>query len=187
MTRFLLPLAFALAGSAGLAADCPPPPDHDARLKALMAQARSLPSEMGAADLSRQMWELWADAPDEQAQAILDRGMRKRSSYDLLGAIADFDRLVEYCPDYAEGYNQRAFALFLGQDYPAALTDLNQALARSPDHVAALSGRALTLMALGRIDEARADMTRALALNPWIPERGLAAPGGPLAPLGEDI
>jgi len=42
-------------------------------------------------------------------------------------------------------------------------------------------------MGLQRIDEARSEIARALALNPWLPERGLAAPGGPLAPTGQDI
>jgi tetratricopeptide (TPR) repeat protein len=118
---------------------------------------------------------------------LLDRGMERRASYDFLAAYEALDRLVAYCPDYAEGYNQRAFVSFLRQDFAAALADLDRALALSPDHVAALSGRALTLLGLGRTEEARLALSRALALNPWLPERGLAAPGGPLAPRGEDL
>ena len=99
--------------------------------------------------------------------------MAARGSYDFLGAIDAFDRLVEYCPDYAEGYNQRAFVNFLREDYEAALPDLDRALERSPRHVAALSGKALTLMGLGRGDEAQEVLREAVELNPWIPERGL--------------
>ncbi|WP_367834162.1 tetratricopeptide repeat protein [Wenxinia marina] len=88
-------------------------------------------------------------------------------------ARALFGRLVDYCPDYAEGYNQRAFAAFLVQDYEAALDDLDTALALNPDHVAALSGRALTLMGLGRMDEGQAALRAALALNPWLGERAM--------------
>ena len=180
-------LAALLLGAPALAQPCPPPPDHSAQLAELFAEARAMETGQGAQDLSRRMWELWADAPDERAQAALDSGMRKRANYDFLGAKEEFDRLIEYCPDYAEGWNQRAFVHYLSHDFPAALQDLNAALERSPDHVAALSGRALTLMALDRFDEARDDIARALELNPWIPERGLAAPGGPLAPKGQDI
>ncbi|RVT85943.1 tetratricopeptide repeat protein [Rhodobacteraceae bacterium CCMM004] len=122
------------------------------------------------------MWEIWTDAPDEIAQALLDDGMARRSSYDFLGAQAAFDRLVGYCPDYAEGYNQRAFVAFLRQDYAAALEDLDRALARAPSHVGALSGKALTLMGLGRMDAAQETLRAALRLNPWIPERGLLLP-----------
>ena len=180
-------LTLLLGTSATLAQTCPNAPDHSEALDALIEEARAAETEAAGQALSNRMWELWADAPDEPAQAILDRGMARRSGWDLAGALADFDRLIEYCPDYAEGYNQRAFVNFLRQDYPAALVDLERVLELSPRHVAAISGLALTLMALGRTDEARETLERALALNPWIPERGLAAPGGPLAPVGREL
>ena len=142
---------------------------------------------MAAREISDKMWELWTDAPDPAAQALLDRGMSARSSYDFLGALDALDRLVAYCPDYAEGYNQRAFVNFLRQDFAAALVDLENTIDRSPRHVGALSGKALTLVGLGRLEEARAALTAALALNPWLSERHLAGPGGPLAPAGEDL
>lgn len=187
--RHLVLSAVLSAGVAipALAENCPPAPDHDARLGELIDQIQQAETEMAARDISNQMWELWADAPDEAAQAVLDRGMSRRSAWDLLGALQDFDRLIAYCPNYAEGYNQRAFVNFLRQDFEAALTDLDRTLALSPNHIAAISGRALTLMGLHRIDEAREELARALALNPWLPERHLAAEGGPLAPLGQDL
>ena len=67
--------------------------------------------------------------------------MTARASYDFLNAIDAFDRLTEYCPDYAEGYNQRAFVNFMREDFPAALVDLDLALERRPTHVAALCGQ----------------------------------------------
>ncbi len=162
-------------------------PDHSARLDALIVEIQRAPTEAQARQISNQMWEFWADAPNEQSQAILDRGMSKRAAWDLLGALEDFNRLVAYCPDYAEGYNQRAFVNFLRQDFAMALVDLDRALTLSPRHVAAMSGKALSLMALGRTDEASLILDEALELNPWLPERNLAAPGGPLERKGQDI
>ena len=182
----LAALMMALA-SVTSAQTCPPAPDHSAELNRLIVGIQSAKSEMDARPIATRMWELWADAPDEQAQAILDSGMRKRSSYDFLGALEEFDRLVAYCPDYAEGYNQRAFVNFLRHDFATALVDLDRALTVSPKHIAALSGKALTLMGLDRLDEARVVLAQALDLNPWLPERNLAAPGQPLAPAGQDI
>lgn len=175
--------------AAGLAAaeTCPEAPDHSKDLQVLIRQVQDAKTEDSAREIFNRMWEFWADAPDERAQSILDRGMSRRASYDYLGALADFDRLTEYCPNYAEGFNQRAFVNFLRQDYQTALLDLDRALALSPDHIAALSGRALSLYALQRMDEARDALAEALALNPWLPERSLAAPGGPLAPVGKDL
>jgi tetratricopeptide (TPR) repeat protein len=110
--------------------------------------------------------------------------MERREAYDFAAAEAAFDALVDYCPDYAEGYNQRAFVNFLRQDYEAALPDLERALDRSPRHVGALSGLALTLIALQRPGEAAVALRRALDLNPWLSERHLL-PG--LEALEEDL
>jgi len=183
----LFGLVLWLSAAGALAQVCPQAPDHEAALSGLMDDIRDAPNEMQAREISNKMWELWTDAPDEAAQALLDQGMRARSSYDFLVAVDAFDRLVEYCPDYAEGYNQRAFVNFLRQDFSLALADLNRALDRSPRHIAALSGKALTLLGLGEVEEARRVLAAALKMNPWLPERGLAAPGGPLAPIAQDL
>lgn len=160
-----------LLSAAPAFADCPPPPDFSAEADRLIAEVRVAPNEMAARVISNKMWELWATAPDEAAQALLDRGMRARAEYDFLSALEAFDKLTAYCPDYAEGYNQRAFVNFLRQDYEAALVDLDLAIARSPRHIAAIAGKALTLIGLQRDAEAQRVLREALALNPWLSER----------------
>lgn len=189
-TLFATSLAASLlAGSGAASSECPAAPDHSEPLNALITEVQAAESEAQARQIANRMWEYWADAPNEQAQAILDRGMTRRAAYDFVGAIEDFDALVAYCPDYAEGYNQRAFVHFLRGDFAAALIDLDRALDLSPRHLGALSGRVVSLFALDRKEAAREALETALALNPWLPERGLVAPGGPLAPVpdGEDI
>lgn len=169
--RVILALVLMLFALPALSADCPAPADRSDRVAALLGEVREAESQTEAQVLTNELWEIWAKAPDEAAQEVLDRGMRKRAGFDLLGAIEDFDRLVAYCPDYAEGYNQRAFARFIRGDYAEALADLDHALKLSPDHVAAMAGRALTLMGLGRMDEGQTELRAALELHPWLPER----------------
>ena len=106
-------------------AQCPPPTDITARIDQLVSEARAAPNEMAGREISDKMWQLWLVAPDEPAQELLDAGMRARTSYDYLAAIDAFSKLIDYCPAYAEGYNQRAFIRFLTQDYEAALDDLD--------------------------------------------------------------
>lgn len=183
--RLAVFILLALAQSA--LADCPAAPDHVAAVDDLLAETREAGSEAEARASANKLWELWTDAPDEIAQSMLDRGMARRRGADFLGALADLDRLVNYCPEYAEGYNQRAFVNFLRRDYVPALADLNRTLELAPNHVAALSGKALTLLGMGQVEDARTTLEEALALNPWLPERRLAAQSGPLAPPGEDI
>ncbi|MFD1343667.1 tetratricopeptide repeat protein [Litorisediminicola beolgyonensis] len=154
-------------------AECPAAPDHSEAFDALLARVQDAPTEMAARAVTGEMWALWRDAPDEAAQSLLDEGIRARESYNYLRALELFDRLVDYCPDYAEGYNQRAFVSFLREDFAAALPDLDATLDLAPRHVAALAGKALTLIGLGRDAEGQRVLREALNLNPWLSERYL--------------
>jgi len=176
---------FAVGGAlpgAAYAEACPPSPDHSQALTRLIGEIRDAPDERSGQEVSNQMWALWTDAPDAYAQELLNEGMTRRGVYDFAGAIKAFDALVAYCPDYAEGYNQRAFINFIREDYAAALPDLERALELSPRHVGALSGQALTFFALERLPEAALALRGALALNPWLSERHLL----PVLEAGED-
>lgn len=168
-------------------ADCPAPQDTSRELLNLIARAQAAPDANAGRRISNEMWQVWLRAPDEAAQAVLDAGMARRDTYDFLGALKEFDRLVAYCPTYAEGHNQRAYIHFLREDYAKALGDLDRALALQPHHIAAQSGRALTLMNLGRLDEARAQLLAAVENNPWLSEAALLADGAPLGSRDRDI
>lgn len=178
--KWIFPLC--LAASPALAESCPPVTDHTQRLSEIVADLSVSRGEGEAQVLTQELWSLWTDAPDELAQAMLDEGMSRRSSFDFLGARDVLNKLVEYCPNYAEGYNQRAFASYLAQDFDAALTDLDRTLELVPNHIAALSGKGLTLMGLGRNDEAQDALRSAVEMNPWLQERVLLE-----EPIGRDI
>ncbi|MFG5384187.1 tetratricopeptide repeat protein [Yoonia sp. R2-816] len=178
--KWMLPLC--LIAPPVFAETCPPAPDHSVRLAEIVVGLQAARGEGDARVLTQELWTLWTDAPDAQAQALLDEGMRKRSNRDFLGARETLDRLVEYCPDYAEGYNQRAFASYLRYDFDAALGDLERALQINPTHIAALSGKGLTLMGLGRHEEAQEALRAAVEMNPWLQERSLL-----VEPMGQDI
>ncbi|WP_300029023.1 tetratricopeptide repeat protein [uncultured Roseobacter sp.] len=183
--KTLCVILFLAAGGAG--ATCPAPQDTSEEIGALFEEARAAENDQAGQQIAAKMWQVWLRAPNETAQEVLDRGMRYRSGFDFASALREFDRLAEYCPLYAEGFNQRAFVHFLREDYESALVDLDAALALSPDHVGARSGKALTLMNMGRIPEARAELILALENNPWLSERFLLNNGGPLALPGKDI
>jgi len=165
--------ALLLLASPALADTCPAVMDQSVLQADLLAQVQSANSEMEARPLSNQMWEIWIKAPDAAAQDLLDAGTERLRFSDFEGAIKSFDALVAYCPDYAEGYNQRAYANFLQKKFSPALDDLDLAIARNPSHVAAIAGKALTLMGLGRDVEAQDVLRQAVALNPWLSERHL--------------
>lgn len=165
---FLAFLALPLAAAA-----CPAPRDFSAERDALLtelAQARDFGT---AQERVGALWRLWRTAPDEPAQHLLDTGVAAIRYGDLLRAERQLSRLVEYCPDYAEGWNQLAFALFLQERDKEAAGALERALALEPKHFGALSGMGLIALRAGRTDEARLWLERAVRLNPWLNERGL--------------
>jgi tetratricopeptide (TPR) repeat protein len=159
-------------GTAVNAETCPPAPDLEPDKSRVLEAVRTAPTELRAREMANEMWELWTRAPDVTAQELLNEGIDRREAFDFAGALAALNALVEYCPNYAEGYNQRAFVNFIRQDYALAIVDLDRALDLSPDHFAAMSGKALSLLGLGRLDEAHVVLREALTLNPWLPERG---------------
>lgn len=161
---------------------CPAVPDNSALTSKLLARIQAAPNEGAARDFTRQMWEIWLEAPDEKAQLLLDTGLSSFRAGDLATAWDFYTQLIRYCPHYAEGYNQRAFVAFLRNDFEPALADLDRALARNPTHVGALSGRALTLFGLGRDEDGQAALREAVALNPWLSERHLL-----VEPEGEEL
>lgn len=147
-----------------------------------METVRTAPNYTANREAVDALWRHWTHAPDEKSQALLDRGMSKRAEFNFVAAKEALDELVAYCPDYAEGWNQRAFVFFLTEDYPNALHDLEKALEITPDHIAAMSGLALTLTKLGRILAAQGVLRQALELNPYLPEKALLA-----KPKGTDL
>lgn len=168
--------------SLALAESCPAVPDRSPDSAKVLDKIRAAPDEMSARLLTNDLWQIWAKAPDAKAQGLLDHGMERRAAYDFDAAIAAFDELTAYCPDYAEGYNQRAFVNFIRQDYATALEDLERALELAPDHVAAMAGQALTLMSLGRVELGQSVLRKALELHPWLPERHML-----IEKAGEDL
>jgi tetratricopeptide (TPR) repeat protein len=161
---------------------CPDPPDVEEEQSRLSAALSKAETPVEARAIQTQLWQLWTRAPDAEAQGMLDRGMALRESYDLAGSKAELDALVDYCPDYAEGYNQRAFTTFLQADYGSALADLEIVMEMNPGHVPARAGLALTLMRLGRIQAAQGVLREAVRGNPWLAERALLK-----EPPGEEL
>ena len=170
-----------LVFSSPLAADtCPTPvvvsEDHTSLFDSLKAST----TETAGLPIQNQIWELWILAPDERSQSMLDDGRERIRYGDYERAESVLSDLIEYCPTYAEGWNQRAFVRFLRQDYGKALDDITEALKLEPLHFGALAGQATTLINMGRTEVGMGALREALKVNPWLSERHML-------PRGEDL
>jgi len=183
MQRIALTFTFLLASNgAALAQSCPPVADSSVLFQELVAKAQAAPDETTARALSQDFWDIWFFAPDARAQELLDEGLARFQAYDFDRAVTAYDALIAYCPDYAEGYNQRAFVSFIRENYALAVADLERAIERQPDHFAAMAGLAMSLTRLGRTEAAQNILRQALELNPWLPERYML-----VTPPGEEL
>src|SRR2546430_3450082 len=96
-----------------------------------------------------------------RGDADFDRG-------DFGQAIANYSRAIELRPEFAEAYNNRAYAYMTIQDYADAIPDLNAAIRIRPDYVNALMNRGDIYNFYHEIDYARAitDYDHVLAVDP---------------------
>ena len=139
----------------------------------LFQQLASAKSEQEGRRIESDIWQFWfSQSPTPEIRKALDSGMERRRVYDLEGAELHFDKVVNEAPQYAEGYNQRAFARFLREDLDGSLSDLEKTLELVPEHFGALSGMYHVLRLQNRPKAALKALQDAVALHPWIQERG---------------
>ncbi|MHC4457094.1 MAG: tetratricopeptide repeat protein, partial [Planctomycetota bacterium] len=101
-----------------------------------------------------QIWRIWIDSGLDDMNALMEEGARAMTQGRLEEAIAIFDRIVTTLPDFAEGWNKRATAHYLNEDYTASVIDIERTLVLEPRHFGAISGMGLIFLARG--DEAGA-------------------------------
>ncbi len=119
------------------------------------------------------IWQYWFSlAPDHSARKSLDAGMERRKAYDFEAAEKHLDNVVTTAPDYAEGYNQRAFVRFLRENFTGALTDLEKTLELEPEHFGALAGLYQVLRIQNRHQAAMTALQSGVSIHPWLKERG---------------
>lgn len=172
LMRILLIVLFT-AFTSGASAQCPKNPEISEGLDQAYRTLKFAKFPRDAQAATDVLWRLWTRAPDNRAQRLLNRGMRNLRLGDLVAAEGLLTALIEYCPNYAEGYNQRAFARYLAGKFQGALPDLDQALSIQPRHLGALSGKGLTHLALGQSELAAIEFRKELALNPFSADRDL--------------
>jgi tetratricopeptide (TPR) repeat protein len=112
------------------------------------------------------LWELWGRSGDDRIDALLARGVEEMRGGDLDAAIATFSSIIDRRPDFAEGWNKRATALFLAGELRRSLADCNEVIKRNPAHFGALAGFGQIYFQLEQYERAIAFWQRALQVNP---------------------
>lgn len=170
----LLALIFA---SSAFAESCPTDRNRDPERASLLEALRITPDIASGQAVADKVWRFWMTAPDTRAQVMLDQAMSRRLGYNLEEAESTLDALVAYCPDFPEGWNQRAFVRFLREDFAGSLADIDKTLSLEPAHFGALAGQAQIFLKQGRVKLAQLAIARAVKVHPWLHERALLEDG----------
>jgi tetratricopeptide (TPR) repeat protein len=81
-------------------------------------------------------------------------------------AVKKFTSVIKAKPQFAEGWNKRATAYYLGGEYRKSIADCNEVLRRNPGHFGALSGMGQIYTRLEQYEQALQWFRRALEVNP---------------------
>jgi len=167
----------ALATGHAVAQGAPPPaaPSEDASARArqlddLFARLGAAKAQEDGEGIVAQIWKLWQQSGTSELDAALERAILIMGRAPAL-AMPVLDDIVARAPNWAEGWNKRATALYLMGEYDRSLADIDRVLVLEPRHFGALAGLGLIRIEKGEIREALAAFRRALAVNPFLRER----------------
>jgi len=140
---------------------------------ALFAALAATKNDAEARAVENKLWTFWGGFADAESQRLLAVALKAQLHFDYGNALVAMETLVKHQPQFAEGWNQLAYVLFLAGSYDQSLAAIEQTLKLEPMHYAALAGKAIILIQQGKEAEAQAPLKRALAIDPWLKERNL--------------
>jgi len=135
----------------------------------LFAQLRTATAPAEIEALQNGIWQLWLMTGNAAQDKELEAGMRAMQADDHGRAIEHFTSIITFDPSFAEGWNKRATAHYLRDEYRASLADIAETLRREPRHFGALWGQAGIARQLGEYAQALRILGRLSAICPFLP------------------
>jgi tetratricopeptide (TPR) repeat protein len=142
--------------------------DRTQNLDFLFEALKVAPDETSAKAIEERIWSLWLSAGGDTTNLLMSRVKTAVEAKDLDLAIKLLDAVVEFKPDYVEGWDRRATIYYLKKDYARAVADIAQVLTREPRHFGALFGLGLIMQEFGDDKRALDVYRRALAIDPHL-------------------
>ena len=157
-------LAAALLLSLIAAAD-----QNDQRLAPLFETLKSTGDPATARAAEVEIWRIWIDSGDSNIDGLMVEGVVAMNNARLADAITIFGEITERAPAFAEGWNKRATAYFLNENYAASVRDIQTTLALEPRHFGAISGMGLIFLTRGDETGPLAAFEAVVAIHPNSP------------------
>jgi tetratricopeptide (TPR) repeat protein len=108
----------------------------------------------------------YSESGSDTADLLLRRARQAIGVENYSDALKILDATIALDPDWAEGWNARATARYLDDDYKGSMADIAQTLKREPKHLGALMGMGMILEAREKREEALKIYERVLEIAP---------------------
>jgi tetratricopeptide (TPR) repeat protein len=156
------------SGPSGLAGQ-PPPSTAAERAKLLAnlyAYLATAEDEKQAQPVTVAIERLWLFTGSDTIGVLMDRAARAIQDKNVDLALRFLDAVTDLAPDYAEGWNRRAYVHYLRNDLERMAGDLRRCLALEPNHYRALEGLAQVMRDTGDKKAALKAYRRLLDIHP---------------------
>jgi tetratricopeptide (TPR) repeat protein len=164
ITPFLAATLIFLSVFAGVA----PAQTQSDRLDELYAQLLD-PPEGDWESVEQDIWKEWSKSGSDAMDLLLERGNQAMADGDLEKAVEHFTALTDHAPEFAEGWNARATAFFLMEEYGLSIADIQTTLKLNPKHFGALAGLGMIFENLDQPENALRAYKAAKAVHPLRP------------------
>jgi len=142
--------------------------DEKSKLLAdLYAHLAAADSAESAKKVQATIERLWGYTGSDTVALLMQRAAKALGAKDHDGALKFMDYVVLLAPDFAEGFNRRAFIHFSRNDMASAVGDLRRALALEPNHFKALDGLAQIWRQMGNSKAALTVVKQLLEVHPY--------------------
>lgn len=133
----------------------------------LYAHLATADSPDAAKKIQATIERLWGYSGSDTVSLLMQRASKALGAKDYDQALKFLDYVVQLAPDYAEGFNRRAFVHFSRNDMASAVGDLRRALALEPNHFRALDGLAQIWRQTGNAKGALSVVKQLLEVHPY--------------------
>jgi tetratricopeptide (TPR) repeat protein len=145
------------------------PEEREKALSDLYALLATADSEESAKAIADGIERVWLSSGSDTVDLLMGRAIKAIAEKKLELALKLLNHVVEQAPDFAEGWNQRAYVHFARNDLGRALGDLRRVLALDPNHFNSLDMFARILREIGQKKAALQAYRQLLDVYPFWP------------------